>query len=49
MLLSEQHDAELGGRRIDYSSLTQPDSNDGDGDGDAAGDDRDTHQQEDEQ
>jgi putative transposase len=42
-LLAEQHDAELGGQRIDYSSLAQP--NDGDGDGE----DRDTNQQEDEQ
>jgi putative transposase len=31
-LLAEQHDAELGGHRIDYASLSQPDG-DGDGDG----------------
>jgi putative transposase len=42
-LLAEKRDAELGGHRIDYSSLTQPD---GDGDGD--GEDRDIDQQEDE-
>lgn len=38
-LLADKRDAELGGRRIDYSSLTQPD---GDGDGE----DRDINQQE---
>lgn len=37
-LLAEKRDAELGGQRIDYSSLTQPD---GDGDGD----DRDINQE----
>jgi len=33
-LLAEKRDAEQGGQRIDYSSLTQPD---GDGDGDGGG------------
>ncbi len=32
-LLAAKRDAELGGQRIDYSSLTQPDHGDGDGDG----------------
>jgi putative transposase len=41
-LLRDKRDAELGGQRIDYASLTQPD---GDGDGD--GEDRDTNEQED--
>lgn len=40
-LLAEKRDAELGGHRIDYASLTQPD---GDGDGD--GEDRDINQKE---
>jgi putative transposase len=39
-LLAEQRDAELGGHRIDYASLAQPD---GDGDGD--GEDRDINQE----
>ena len=38
-LLAEKRDAELGGHRIDYASLAQPD---GDGDGD--GDDRDINE-----
>jgi putative transposase len=38
-LLAEKRDAELGGHRIDYASLTQPD---GDGDGDGDGEDRDS-------
>ncbi len=33
-LLAAKRDAELSGHRIDYASLTQPDSGDGDGDGD---------------
>jgi putative transposase len=41
-LLAAKRDAELGGQRIDYSSLTQPD---GDGDGDGDGDDRDINQE----
>ena len=43
-LLAEKRDAEQGGQRIDYSSLTQPD---GDSDGDCDGEDRDPNQQED--
>jgi putative transposase len=43
-LLRDKRDAELGGQRIDYASLTQPD---GDGDGDGDGEDRDTNEQED--
>jgi putative transposase len=45
-LLAQQRDAELLGRRIDYSAFAQP--NDGDGDGDGDGVDRDINQQEDE-
>ncbi|MCA1699918.1 MAG: DDE-type integrase/transposase/recombinase [Actinobacteria bacterium] len=41
-LLADKRDAELGGHRIDYASLTQPD---GDGDGDGDGDDRDINQE----
>jgi putative transposase len=41
-LLAEKRDAELGGQRIDYASLTQPD---GDGDGDGDGEDRDIDQE----
>jgi putative transposase len=51
-LLAEKRDAELGGHRIDYSSLTSSNSNsDGEGDGDSEGDveDRDDNQQEDQQ
>jgi putative transposase len=40
-LLAEKRDAELGGHRIDYTSLTQPD---GDGDGDGDGEDRDINE-----
>jgi len=43
-LLAEQRDAELGGQRIDYASLT----NNGDGDGDGDGEDRDINQQDEE-
>jgi putative transposase len=42
-LLAAKRDAELGGHRIDYASLTTPDR-DGDGDGD--GEDRDINEQE---
>jgi len=44
-LLADKRDAELGGRRIDYASLTQH----GDGDGDGDGEDRDINEQEDRQ
>ena len=44
-LLAERRDAELGGHRIDYWSLTN--SGDGDGDGNGNGEDRDINQQED--
>jgi len=40
-LLAAKRDAELGGHRIDYASLTQPD---GDGDGDGDGEDRDINE-----
>jgi putative transposase len=40
-LLADKRDAELGGHRIDYASLTQPD---GDGDGDGDGEDRDINE-----
>jgi len=40
-LLAEKRDAEIGGRRIDYASLTQH----GDGDGDGDGEDRDINEQ----
>ena len=47
-LLAERRDAELGGQRIDYASLTDDDDDDGDGDRDSDGDseDRDIDQQE---
>jgi putative transposase len=47
-LLAERRDAELGGQRIDYASLTDDDGDDGDGDRDSDGDseDRDIDQQE---
>jgi putative transposase len=41
-LLADKHDAEQGGQRIDYSSLTEPER-DGDGDGD--GEDRDINEE----
>jgi putative transposase len=47
-LLAEQRDAELGGHRIDYSSLTSSNSN-SDGDGDGDGEDLGDNQQEDQQ
>ena len=40
-LLAQKRDAELGGHRIDYASLTPPD---GDGDGDGDGEDRDINE-----
>jgi len=42
-LIAARRDAELGGHRIDYASLSQP--GDGDGDGDGDGEDRDINQE----
>jgi putative transposase len=47
-LLADRRDAELGGQRIDYASLTNGAGSDG-GDGEGDGEDRDKDQQEDEQ
>jgi len=47
-LLADKRDAELGGHRIDYSSLTQRDGDgdgDGDGEGEGEGEDRDINQE----
>jgi putative transposase len=44
-LLAEQRDAELGGQRIDYSSLTNGADGDGDGEGEGEGEDRDINQE----